>query len=306
MPQVYLAEKTLTAIDRAIESDQGSKYREWMGRVIPTISDAFDPKQSRRTHLGLSTIGDPCARKIFFGFRWAVKSQHSGRIMRLFNRGHMEEGRFIAALLTAGMKIYQQDSEGKQFRIVEFGGHVGSAIDGIVIGCPDLSDPSVAILTEMKTHGEKSFLKLKKEGCQSAKFVHYVQQQVYMNKMDLRASLYLAVNKNTDEIYAELIPYDEVVAMHFIDRSRQIAGADEAPVGLSNKGASWFECKMCDYSGICYRGEEPVRSCRTCRYSIAKEDGQWHCRHSVVNATISTDQQVASCDYYTLAPYYGK
>lgn len=306
MPQIYLAEKTMAAIEQSIQVDQGAKYREWLGRVIPTISDAFNPKEGRRTHLGLSTIGDPCSRKIFFQFRWTLKVKHAGRILRLFNRGHMEEGRFIAALLTAGMKVYQQDAQGNQFRISGFGGHVGSATDGVVVGCPDLQDPNVAILTEMKTHGEKSFLKLKKEGLQESKFMHYVQQQVYMGKTDLRASLYLAVNKNTDEIYAELVPYDEVVASHFLDRADQIAGADEAPVGLSSKGASWFECKMCDFSGVCYRGEMPVVSCRTCRYSIAKDDGDWHCRHSVVNATLTTEQQVEACKYYEMAHYYGK
>lgn len=306
MAHIYLAEKTMAAIEQSIQKDQGAKYREWLGRVIPTISDAFDPREGTRSHLGLSTIGDPCARKIFFQFRWTLKRKHIGRIIRLFNRGHMEEGRFIAALLTAGMKVYQQDAQGKQFRISSFGGHVGSATDGIVVGCPDLQDPNVAILTEMKTHGEKSFVKLKKEGVQESKFMHYVQQQVYMNKMDLRASLYLATNKNTDEIYAEIVMYDEVVAMHFLDRADQIAGADEAPVGLSNKGASWFECKMCDFAGVCYRGEEPLRNCRTCRYSIAKEDGKWHCRHSVVNATLDVEAQLKGCSHYEMAHYYGK
>ena len=38
-------------------------------------------------------------------------------MLRLFNRGHIEEARFIAMLLTIGMPVYQQDAEGKQFRI---------------------------------------------------------------------------------------------------------------------------------------------------------------------------------------------
>lgn len=303
---IYLAEKTKELIDQKIEEDQGSKYREWLGRVIPTISDAFDPRNGRRSHLGVSTIGDPCARKLFFQFRWVARPKHSGRILRLFNRGHMEEGRFIAMLLTAGFKVWQQDAEGHQYRISELGGHFGSAIDGIVVGCPDMPDPNTPILTEMKTHGEKSFVKLKKEGMRESKPTHYAQVQVYMRKMGLAACLYIAVNKNTDEIYCELIALDTAVADQFIDRGCKIVLTHEPPVGLSLKGASWFECKMCDYADHCYRGELPVVSCRTCVYSRAIEDGTWKCFNPVVNRTITTDEQIEACSHYEMAPYYGK
>lgn len=303
---IYLAEKTRELIDAKIEEDQGAKYREWLGSIIPTISDAFDPRTGRRSHLGVSTIGDPCARKLFFQFRWVVRPKHSGRILRLFNRGHMEEGRFIAMLLTAGFKVWHQDAEGNQFRISELGGHFGSAIDGVVVGCPDMPEPNTPILTEMKTHGEKSFVKLKKEGMRASKPTHYAQIQVYMRKMALGACLYIAVNKNTDELYCELIALDMAVADQFIDRGHKIVLAHEPPVGLSTKGASWFECKMCDYADHCYRGELPVVSCRTCVYSRAIEDGTWKCFNPVVNGTITTDEQIEACSHYEMAPYYGK
>lgn len=303
---IYLAQKTKDLIDSKIEEDQGSKYREWLGRVIPTISDAFDPRQGRRSHLGVSTIGDPCARKLFFQFRWVVRPKHSGRILRLFNRGHMEEGRFIAMLLTAGFKVWQQDEHGHQFRISELGGHFGSAIDGIVVGCPDMPDPNTPVLTEMKTHGEKSFVKLVKEGMRASKPTHYAQIQVYMRKMGLGACLYIAVNKNTDELYCELIALDAAVADQFIDRGCKIVLAHEPPVGLSNKGASWFECKMCDYADVCYRGDEPVISCRTCVYARAHEDGTWRCHNPKVNKVISADEQIAACPLYEMPSYYGR
>lgn len=303
---IYLAEKTAQLVEQKIEEDQGAKYREWLGKVIPTISDAFDPRTGRRSHLGVSTIGDPCARKLFFNFRWVSRPRHSGRILRLFNRGHMEEGRFIAALLTAGLKVYQQDGEGNQYRISELGGHFGSAIDGVVIGCPDLPNPDNPVLAEMKTHGEKSFVKLKKEGMRQSKPVHYAQIQVYMRKMGLAVCLYIACNKNTDELYFELIPLDAAVADQFIDRGIKIVMADEPPVGLSTKGASWFECKMCEYADVCYRGDDAVMSCRTCRYSKPVEDGTWKCVNPVVNRVITTDEQIAGCSHYEMAPYYGR
>lgn len=301
---IYKAEKTMKQIDDAIQSDQGAKYREWLGKVIPTISDAFDPRQGRRSHFGYSNAGDPCARKLFFGWRWVIKQAHSGRIMRLFNRGHMEEGRFIAALLAAGLTIYQQDSEGKQFRISGCGGHVGSAIDGVVIGCPDLPDPNMAILTEMKTHNDKSFKKLLKEGVREAKPLHYIQMQIYMRKMSLPAALYVATNKNDDDLWCELIAFEPVVADMYIDRCDQIALADEAPEGLISKGASWFECKWCDYNAVCYRGEMPQVNCRTCAASEVREDGTWYCRSK--KKTLTVDEQIEGCSNYVVASYYGR
>lgn len=303
---VYLATKTKQLINDKIEEDQGSKYREWLGRVIPTISDAFDPRTGRRSHLGVSTIGDPCARKLFFNFRWVSKPRHNAQLLRLFNRGHMEEGRFIAALLAAGLTVYQQDANGNQYRISELGGHFGSAIDGVVIGCPDLQDPSMPILAEMKTHADKSFQKLLKSGVRESKPMHYAQVQVYMRKMGFSVCLYIAVNKNNDELYLELIPLDSVVADQFIHRGVKIVLADEPPVGLSEKGAGWYECKWCDYADFCYRKEIPAVSCRTCAYSIAREDGTWFCRNAAVNATLTTDEQIAACPNYTMANYYGK
>lgn len=300
---VYLATKTKELIDKSIEQDQGSKYREWLGKVIPTISDAFDPKNGRRSHMGLSNIGDPCARKLFFAFRWVTRNKHNAKLLRLFNRGHLEEGRFIAALLTAGLTVYQQDSNGKQFRITEYGGHIGSAIDGVVIGCPDLPDPQTAILTEMKTHNEKSFNKLVKEGVKDSKPIHYIQMQVYMRKMGLPMALYIAVNKNTDDMHYEIVVFEPVVADQYIDRGIKIAASEVLPIGLSDKGAGWFECRYCEFSGHCYRGDMPIVSCRTCAVSEVRPDGTWHCRR--FDKTLSVDDQTAACTSYHVASYYG-
>ena len=115
---VMLAVKTLEAIDSALEKDQGGKYRQILGTVIPHMADAFrGADEGFRTHLGASLIGGECSRALWYGFRWATKPKFSGRILRLFNRGHLEEARFISLLLMIGCTVYQQDEKGNQFRI---------------------------------------------------------------------------------------------------------------------------------------------------------------------------------------------
>jgi len=48
--------------------------------------------------LGISQIGRPCERYLWYLFRQCVKSKFSGRMYRLFERGNLEESRLIANL----------------------------------------------------------------------------------------------------------------------------------------------------------------------------------------------------------------
>jgi hypothetical protein len=59
----------------------------------------------RRGHLGASLIGNPCARALYYGFRWAHQEKFSGRMLRLFDRGHEEEFRFRDWLELLGIKV---------------------------------------------------------------------------------------------------------------------------------------------------------------------------------------------------------
>ena len=47
--------------------------------------------QDFRPYLGLSQIAEPCARKLWYSFRWCAQIKIEARIHRLFQRGHREE-----------------------------------------------------------------------------------------------------------------------------------------------------------------------------------------------------------------------
>ena len=295
---IYPATETLAAITAAIEADQGGTYRQWLGKVIPHMDDAYRGSDDGvRSHLGGSLIGGKCGKQLWYGFRWALKANFSARTLRLFNRGHLEEARFIALLLTIGAQVYQQDEEGKQFRISEFGGHFGGSLDGILTNVVGVDPAFGPILTEFKTHSDKSFTELVKKGVQEAKFEHYVQQQVYMKKRNLPLSLYLAVNKNNDDLYGELIPFDNAIAEQYLDRAGKIIFIQKTPKNISSS-PGWFECKWCDYRGICHGKDLPLKNCRTCAFVSPEEDGTWKCNKH--NATLTKEQQLAGCATYEL------
>ena len=112
------AEKTLKAIDDAIKQDNGKAFKEWEKAYFnaPDI-DAWraDKKGELRDHLGASQIGDECERKAWLKFRTA-ETECDPRLIRLWNRGHLEEMRFMALLQQAGIQAWNYDADrGRQF-----------------------------------------------------------------------------------------------------------------------------------------------------------------------------------------------
>lgn len=296
---VYHATKTLALIEQTIQDDQGASFRGCLGKVIGHMDDAYRTDEfPYRTHLGASGVGHECARKIWYGFRWTTRQKHGGRLLRLFNRGHLEEARFIAMLLCIGADVYQQDENGKQFRISDAGGHFGGSGDGVVVNIPDL-DPWTPALAEFKTSADKPFIKVQKEGVRKAKFEHYVQMQVYMRKMGLAVALYMAVNKNNDELYAEIVPFNAAIADEFINRGVGLVWMDGLPTRIS-ESPGWFECRWCDHRGVCHLKHEPDRNCRTCAYSQPLEDGAWYCMNTIDQPQLlSKEEQLEGCGSYS-------
>lgn len=296
MSSIRYATKTLAAIEEMVARDQGATYRGWLGKVMPHIADAYrTDEDGHRSHMGASLIGGECARSIWYNFRWATKSNFGGRLLRLFNRGHMEEGRFISMLLGIGCTIYQQDENGEQFRISHADGHFGGSGDGVCEGCPDVPDQPV--LLEFKTSGDKPFQELVKKGVRDAKFEHYVQMNIYMHKMGLAVALYMVVNKNNDELYGEIVTYDRAVAEQFLERGSLLIASDTPPEKLSESPGFW-KCRFCDHKEVCHLSRAPDRNCRTCAHSVTAEAGSWRCTYH--DKTLSKEEQLAACGQYEL------
>jgi len=248
-------------------------------RIVHLIDAAIEADERAevpfRSHLGGSQIGRECSRQIWYGFRWAKRPSFSGRMLRLFQRGHGEEARFVRYLTRIGMNVREFDEQGKQWRILDVEGHFGGSLDGLATGCPGL-DPEEEILLEFKTHNTKSFAKLTYEGVQISKPEHYRQMQIYMGKRQLKHALYMAVNKNDDDLYCEIVEFDIIEFAKLMHKARVIVYAKQPPNRIS-ENATWFACKYCDFSGICHKGEPMERNCRTCQHSAPAENGEWFC-----------------------------
>lgn len=295
-----LAIKTIEAINQALERDQGGLWRQTMAETIPDCSDAFEGEQPPfRNHLGASMIGRECAREIWYGFRWVTLRRDEGRMVRLFNRGHLEEGRLVAMLKAAGIVVHNKDARGKQYRISKgHKGHSGGSMDGVLEKVPDLP-PGTFCLGEFKTHNDKSFQKLKEEGVLKAKWEHFVQMQTYMGDQRLPAALYLAINKNDDELYGEIVMFDANQYQRFQQRTVMIIEAKEAPPKIKND-PTFFKCRFCDHKDVCYERVPPYPTCRSCAHVELRDSGSWFCNYKGVGLT--SGEQLTGCTAYKLNP----
>lgn len=246
-----------------------------------------------RHHLGMSVIGDKCYRRIWYGWRWVKFGVFDGRMLRLFNRGHLEEQRFDKWLRGIGATLYDVDpSTGQQFKISYINGHYGGTNDRVVI-LPYL--PDLPLLTEYKTHNEKSFTNLMNKGLIISKPKHYSQMCNYGEHYKLKYGLYCATDKNDDDLYFEVVELDWKQADQSLVKAEEIIYAQEPPPKISHNPA-YYECKMCSVSDICHDGASVEKNCRSCKCAEPIENAEWKCTR--FNQTIPKNFLPIGCEYH--------
>ena len=273
------------------------KIPEAEGSISNLVYKAYEQAQEPpRPHMGVSQLGHPCDRFLWLSFRWVVVEQFKGRILKLFLRGHREEDFVISDLRRIGVHVQATGSNQSK---VSFGSHVSGSADGIVSGLPN--GYTKKALFECKTHSDKSFNDLVKNGLEKSKPIHWVQCMVYAHGLKLERILYYAVNKNDDSVYTEWVHLDKDVATKYIERGQRIALDDRMPPPLSTD-ASWYQCKFCPAHGLCHKKELPKAfSCRTCAHSTPQEDDTWRCEKHEAN-DIPIEFQRKGCDSGTIHP----
>ncbi len=242
----------------------------------------FGDAQPERGYLGASSIGHECSRYLWYQFRNCVKRDFEGRVYRLFETGNLAEPRFVEELKGIGCDVHEVDGHGDQFEVNAFGGHFSGHMDGCAIGIPEA--PKTWHVLEFKTHNDKSFIKLNKEGVKKSKPTHYAQMMVYMGLTQMTRALYLAVNKNTDELYSERIKFNSAEFDAYMGRAEMIIFAQAPPERLASRPDD-FRCKFCDAKELCWptAGELiklPWIDERMCCHATPEADGTWSHNHS--------------------------
>ena len=268
----------MAAIEFPNQPSRDAIYRAYEEgfRFIGSADDGHRP------HLGASLLGHECDRYLWYTFRWAESERFDGRMLRLFETGHLAEPRLAAALRAAGVELHTTDPGGNQWRISFSAGHCGGSMDGAGLGFPE--GPKTWAIWECKTSGTKAFEKVKADGVKAGKPQHHSQMQVYMGETGMTRGLYTMVCKETDEVYTEWVRFDDVEYARLKTRGERIVASPTPPAKLSEK-ATWYQCKFCKFHEICHGEAAPEVNCRTCAHATpemhtepnADGTGRWTC-----------------------------
>ena len=178
-----------------------------------------------------------------------------GRMLRIFERGHVLEESMVAWLRGAGFDLRTRQDDSTQFGFSALDGRLRGHVDGVFVAGPEGYD--YPALWECKFLGAKAWRDLEKHRLAVAKPVYAAQVAMYQAYLDLHAhpALFTAINADTMEIYTELIPFDAGLAQRMSDRAARVLSASAAGELLPRSFAdpSHFECKFCTWSDRCWR-----------------------------------------------------
>jgi len=230
---------TLEAMDRAIEA-----------RAL---------QEPKRNYLGMSAIGHPCERKLYYDFRSTTRTAHDAATLKRFEDGHRGEALMAERLrLVPGVTLHTLDpNTGYQFGFKDHDGNFRGHMDGAIHGL--LQAPSTWHVWEhkcVKDEKQEKLKKLKASKGEKDAFaawdeIYYAQAVLYMHYSGMTRH-YLTVStpgeRSTISCRTEENPE---AAIRLIEKARRIIEAPYPLARISNDPA-WWQCRFCDHQEICH------------------------------------------------------
>lgn len=273
-------------------------------KIPAMIFAAYEEDANDWDGLGFSAsdLGSECDRYLWYAFRWAApKEKIGGRQLRLFETGNREEERIVSNLRRIGMVVDEVDpATGRQFTARTLGGFVRGKLDAIIrAGVPE--SPAKQHVAEFKTHGSKSFGRLKTHGVAKAKPDHLAQMNVYMGVTGIDRAIYVAVCKDNDDIHVERLKFDGAAYARLMSRLQRVLESDQPPVPISEKRNA-PDCRFCKAKTLCQAASFARLNCRTCLHStpLMSGDAAWDCARW--SKPLSADEQRAACPAHLFIP----
>lgn len=238
-------------------------------------------RETRRLYLGMSSIGDPCGRKLWYRFRGFTPLALEGRMKRLFELGDLVEEKLIRDLREAGYTVRDRDPEtGRQYAFSDFGGLFRGHSDGEIEGLE--ASRRVHVL-ECKSANKNKFQSFRKVGVRRTYPVYYAQVQCYMGYSGLERALVVVDCKDSSDLYTERISFNREDFDSIRNRAMNILKANEIPDRAFDK-PTISNCHWCEMRLHCWRPEEAIQmeeTCGTCHYAEVgfPSLGRNWCRH---------------------------
>ena len=192
-----------------------------------------------RTYVSSSGLGRDCLRQIQYDFLAVPKDEgqeFAPKTLRIFEAGHRGEDIVAGWLRIAGFDLRTSRADGRQFGFEALGGRFKGHIDGCLVSGPVAMD--YPALWENKALGASSWKDVVKRGVSIARPVYAAQLALYQAYLDLpKPALFTALNRDTMELHAELVPFDARLAQDMSDRAVAVVRASEAREWLPRMAA---------------------------------------------------------------------
>ena len=158
-------------------------------RIVADMYEAAERshRAETRNYLGMSGIGDRCARKLWYQFRGYSPRLLEGRSIMIFDLGNRVEAAVVTWLRRAGYRV-----EGQQDAFEAHNGLFRGHCDGRLYGVT--SRPHIL---EIKSANDNKFKAFKAGGVRAVAPVYSCQVQCYMGYAGLEISILLILKNMT-------------------------------------------------------------------------------------------------------------
>jgi hypothetical protein len=231
-------------------------FADGLNALVDCALEAENEARPVRDYLGASRLGDPCARRLqyeYLNMSRDTGAGFTGKTLRTFALGHSLEDLAVEWLRKAGLDLRTRNRNGEQFGFAVAGNRVQGHIDGVVVAAEGMSVPA---LWECKTANAKNWREMVRRGVVVAKPVYAAQIALYQAYAGLTEApaLLTAINKDTSELWHELVPFDGALAQSVSDKAVRILEACDVGEWLPRVAQEpvYFECTNCAWKQRCW------------------------------------------------------
>jgi hypothetical protein len=266
--------------------------------------------EAPRPYLGASQIGEPCSRKLWYGFRWVLRRAISASGLRRINDGHRGEQVLIEMLRQVpGVSLWTEDpaQPGEQIGFVLLGGHFRGHLDGVIEGLyqasktPHVWEAKVCNETKVRKLEKLKEEKGEKEALEAWDETYFAQAQIYMYALKLTRHYLTVATPGVRDIISCRTDYQPTKAKTYLQKARDVISANRPPLRIS-EDSGWYQCKRCDFHALCHGLKLPVVNCRTCAHATAHLDEAqpWTC--DLHRRVIDIEEQRQGCLCHAFHP----
>lgn len=280
--------------------------------TLQDVDKALEYKKSLeapRHYLGMSQIGEPCWRKLFYSFRNASKRSIQASGARAIEDGFAQEDIMAERLrMLPYIELHTTDpkKEDGQIGYELLLGHFRGHLDGMIKGIKEA--PETWHVWENKAVNQTKFNKLQKlkstdekKALQEWDEIYFAQGIIYMH-CSKTTRHYLTVQSPGGRDHMSCrTNYNKPIAEGLIEKAKVIIFDNWNPPAKLSEKREFFLCKWCESQGICHDGDFPLVHCKTCRYSEPVKDGKRKCLHKdtlIEDSTLNMDD----CNYHVYNP----